>query len=301
MSATTAIAIALAAISSTLINLAYLREHDAAAQLPALSMRRPVQSLRLLLEDRSWLAGFAMESAGFILYAVALALASLALVQSISAGGIGLLAYISARVGGRRLGPRHRAGVLISVLGLVALGVSLIKASGSGGSGSTAPILVWLGGCAAIAVLALVIGRRRGGSAVADGIAGGLFFSIGDVSTKLATEGGVRIAFAVTLIAGYVLGSMLLQLGYQRGDALTVAGVATLLTNALPIAAGTIVLGEPVPNGALGVARVLAFACVVAGSILLAAPEHSQPRGPVSGRREGERRPPPTGSPTISA
>lgn len=282
------IAIALAAASSTLVNLAYLREHDAAAQLPALSMRRPLHSLRLLLQDRSWLAGFAMESVGFILYAVALALASLALVQSIGAGGLGVLAYVSARLAGRRLGARHRAGVIISVLGLLVLGVSLIRASGAGGRGSTLAIMVWLGGCAALAIAALAIGRARGGSAVADGVAGGLFFSIGDVSTKLATEGGIRIAFAVTLIAGYVLGSMLLQLGYQRGAALTVAGVATLLTNALPIAAGTIVLGEPVPGGALGVARVLAFAGVIAGSILLASPEHPQ-------------QPSPRGSPTISA
>ena len=71
-----------------LINLAYLREHDAAAALPMLSLRRPLQSARALLTDRSWLVGFAMESTGFALYVAALALASLALVQSVSAGGM---------------------------------------------------------------------------------------------------------------------------------------------------------------------------------------------------------------------
>ena len=78
------------------------------------------------------------------------------------------------------------------------------------------------------------------------------FFSIGDISTKLATRGGVRIGFVVTLVIGYTAGTALLQLGYQASGALTVAGLATLLTNALPIAAGTIVLDEPVPPGALG-------------------------------------------------
>jgi hypothetical protein len=34
----------------------------------------------------------------------------------------------------------------------------------------------------------------------------------------------------VTLIIGYTLGTSLLQLGYQRGAALTVAGLATLCT-----------------------------------------------------------------------
>jgi hypothetical protein len=46
-----------------------------------------------------------------------------------------------------------------------------------------------------------------------------------------------------------------------------------LLTNALPIAAGSIVLAEPVPSGAFGGLRVLAFAAVTAGAFLLARPE----------------------------
>ena len=100
-------------------------------------------------------------------------------------------------------------------------------------------------------------------------------FAIGDISTKVATQGGARIAFAVTLIAGYTLGTSLLQIGYQRGAALSVAGVATLLTNAVPIAAGTVLLHEGIPTGALGALRVLAFATVVAGAIMLARPEHA--------------------------
>ena len=57
------------------------------------------------------------------------------------------------------------------------------------------------------------------------------WLSVGDISTKIATQGGARIAFAVPLIGGYVLGTAMLQLGYQRGGALTVAGIASLLTN----------------------------------------------------------------------
>jgi hypothetical protein len=273
MSFSTAVALVLALLSTTLTNLAYLREHDAAAALPLLSMRRPVRSLQLLLADRSWLLGFAMETGGFLLYAAALALASLALVQSIGAGGIGLLAYVSARMGGRQLSRREMSGVILSVLGLLALGVSLVGGSGEGRSGSTATILVWLGTSGALAVLVLLLGRALLGAAVAAAVAGGLFFSIGDISTKVATQGGARIGFILLLVLGYTLGTVLLQVGYQAGGALTVAGLATLLTNALPIAAGTIVLAEPVPSGAFGGVRVLAFVAVTAGAFLLARPE----------------------------
>jgi hypothetical protein len=118
-----------------------------------------------------------------------------------------------------------------------------------------------------------MIGSRRGDMAAAFGIAGGLLFSIGDISTKLVTQGGTHFAFVLTLIIGYTLGTSLIQLGYQRGAALTVAGLATLCTNALPIAAATIVLHESVPSGILGAARVVAFVAVTAGAILLSEPD----------------------------
>jgi hypothetical protein len=273
MSAGTAVALVLAAVSTVLINVAYLREHDAVASLPALRMRRPLESAQLLLANRRWVLGFAMETTGFLLYAAALALAPLALVQSIAAGGIGVLAYVSSRMRRQALRRPEAIGVALSVVGLIALGASLAGGSGDGDHGSTSSVLLWLAASATIAVAVLSLGRRLFGVAVANAIGGGLFFSIGDVSTELATEGGARIGFAITLILGYVLGTALLQAGYQAGTALTVAGIATLLTNAVPIAAGTIVLNEPVPSGALGGLRILAFVAVSVGAFLLARPD----------------------------
>ena len=272
MSTQTGIALVLAFVSTTLTNLAYLREHDAAAVLPALSLRRPLHAAAVLLSDRTWLMGFALETLGFALYVVALALAPLTLVQSVAAGGIGILAFFSARFGKRSLARHELAGVLLSMVGLIALAVSLARASGEGTGGSTVAILLWLGATAGAAVLVLAISQRIGGLAVAAGIAGGLFFAIGDISVKVATQGGIRTLFGVGVVVGYSAGTALLQFGYQRGGALTVAGLATLFTNALPIAAGTVVLGEPVPSGVLGGLRIAAFAAVTIGAILLARP-----------------------------
>jgi hypothetical protein len=270
----------LAFVSAVVINLAYLREHEAAVGLPTLSLRHPLHSARLLLGDRPWLLGFAMESAGFALYVAALALAPLSLVQSIAAGGIGVLAFFGARRAGRRLTRVELVGVLLSVLGLAALAISLVGGKAKQGSGELGPILLWLGVTAAIAVALVTVGRRVWGTAVAYGVAGGLFFSIGDISTKLTTQGGARSAFVVLLLVGYAAGTALLQIGYQAGAALTVAGLATLVTNALPIAAGTVVLDEPLPGGALGVVRLFAFVAVVTGAVLLA---RQQPRTGMGG------------------
>src|SRR5207247_10046399 len=51
MSISTAIGLVLALVSTTLTNVAYLREHDAAVKLPVLRLRRPLQSARLVLTD----------------------------------------------------------------------------------------------------------------------------------------------------------------------------------------------------------------------------------------------------------
>jgi hypothetical protein len=270
--AETIVALFLALASTTLISLAYLREHGAVAGMPPLSLRRPLRSLELLLRSRAWLLGFAMESFGFGLYVAALALAPLALVQSVAAGGVGILAAASAHFG-RRLTRREVVGAVLAVVGLVMLAVSLAGGAGEGTEGSLAAIALWLGATAGAVILVLTSGRALLGRGVADGVAGGLCFAAGDISTKLATAGGARLFFVGLMIPGYVLGTSLLQIGYQSAAALTVAGIATLLTNALPIAAGTLLLHEPVPSGALGVLRVLAFATITAGAILLARPE----------------------------
>jgi drug/metabolite transporter (DMT)-like permease len=284
----TAVALVLALASTTLISLAYLREHAAVGDMPALSLRHPLRSARLLLSSRAWLDGFAMESGGFALYVVALALAPLALVQSVAAGGIGILAVATARLGRRRLSRRESLGAGVSVAGLLFLSLSLIGGGDQSGPGSLVEIGLWLGGTCAAAALVLTLGRPFVGAAAADGIAGGLLFSCGDISTKVATHGGVRAAFALAAIFAYLGGTSLLQIGYQRGAALTIAGIATLLTTALPIAAGPVLLNETLPKGGLAVLRVLAFATVTAGAILLARPHGGAPgRGPEGSEATG--------------
>src|SRR2546425_11961760 len=186
----TAVALFLALAATGLTNVAYLREHDAAAALPALSLRRPLHSIEALLTDRSWLLGFALESAGFALYVGALALAPLTLVQSVSAGGIGILAYASARLSRRRLSRHELAGVLLSMLGLLALAVSLAGGSGEGAGGSTVEILLWLGATAGAAGGGLP--PRGGGWAPpgAQGNARGTVFFVRGLSREGGSPGG---------------------------------------------------------------------------------------------------------------
>jgi hypothetical protein len=278
-------ALAITLLSALALNWGYVREHDAARGLPPLSIRRPWQTARLLLGSRAWLTGFAVEMAGWGLFVVALALAPLALVQAVSAGGIGILAALVTRFSPSRLSARERLGVALSIAGLALLGLSLAGGVGAGREASWTSLGLWLIGSAGAAAAVIGLARSRVAAGAAFGAATGIAFAAGDVATKATVAGD--IALLPVLVACYGGGTMLLQMGFQRGGALLVAGLATLLTNAIPMVAGATIFHEPLPGGALGVLRVLAFGTVVFSAVLLT----RQDSGAVAqnaGRRTGE-------------
>ena len=67
--------LALALLSAFALNWGWLEQHGATQEMPPLTLRRPVWSLRLLFADRTWLIGFVVGLAGWAFYVVALALA----------------------------------------------------------------------------------------------------------------------------------------------------------------------------------------------------------------------------------
>ena len=266
-----ALALVLTIVSACAFNLGYLLQHAVAARLPPLSLRRPIASVRSLLAEPRWLIGSGIQVGGFGLYVVALALAPLSLVQAAAAGGIGILAIMVSRFTHVALTGPEKVGAAISVLGLALLGVSLFSTH-EGGGATAVWVAIWLGASAVGAILCIGLLARAIGRAPALGIASGILFAAGDVATKLAVSGAVEnVAFLVCLIVFYGAGTAVLQAAFQRGGALTTAGLSTLLTNALPIAAGMVLFHEPLPSGLIGAVRVAAFAAVVAGAVLLAA------------------------------
>jgi drug/metabolite transporter (DMT)-like permease len=256
--------LALALLSAFALNWGWVAQHGAARELPSLSLRRPVRSLRALFGDGSWVTGFLVGLAGWALYIAALELAPLSLVQATSAGGIGILAAL-ARRRGEAVTRGHWAAVAVSVAGLALLAVSLAGGASAGSHPGAAGLALW------VAASALVAAAATGfATGAAFGLAAGVLYAAGDVSTKAATLGGMWLVLIAVVVATHGAAFVAMQLGFQRGGALSTAGTATLFTNALPIVAGVVLFGEALPGGALGALRVVAFACVVVGAALLA-------------------------------
>ncbi|HEY3921705.1 MAG TPA: hypothetical protein VGL76_06275 [Gaiellaceae bacterium] len=248
-----ALAVVLALGSAIALNWGYVAQHRGASGLPPLSLRRPLAALRALFTNRGWVLGFVAGVVGWVLYVGALALAPLSIVQAASAGGIGVLALLVPE----RLARSEVAGVGVAILGLLLLAVSLGSSAG-GHHASSSHVVLWV---AASAGVAAVAAGTRG--AIGLGAAAGVLDAAGDVATKAAVGG--RYLFVPVLLAAYALGFFCLQLGFQRGRALTTIGVATLITNAVPIVAGIMIFGETA-----GALRIASFVLVVAGAVLLA-------------------------------
>jgi hypothetical protein len=283
-----ALALIVTLVSACALNAGYLIEHSVASKLPPLSFRYPVRSLRLLL-TRRWLTGFGIEVGGWLLFVLALALAPLSLVQATAAGGVGILAVMVSRFTEVPLTPVEQLGSVLSVAGLGVLGISLAGAHDHGTYGSYLAVGIWLAGSLAAAGLALRVAPRWLGAGPSFGVATGVLFAAGDVATKSTVAGGQHAAFVPALIVCYALGTTVLQAGFQRANALVTAGIATLLTNSLPIVAGMTIFREPLPSGKLGVLRVLAFTLVVAGAVALARHQRGGATVETSGGEPGTR------------
>ena len=212
------------------------------------------------------------------MYVAALRLAPLALVQAVAASGVAVLAFATARGHPSRLARREQVAVVLALAGLT-LALSLVDTTESDQRPGVVGLIIWLAACGGGAVLLIVVPTRFA-RAASLGLAAGLVFADGDISAKLVGYGGLWLVALATLIVAYAIGTSVLQSAYQRGDALTAAGTATMVTNAVPIAAGFVLFGETLPHGIRAVWQIAAFACLVGSAVALGhrqAPQADEP------------------------
>jgi hypothetical protein len=260
----------LALVTAAAFNWSWVAQHSITSRLPKLSILHPWRSLGLLFGHRRWRFAFIVGVGGWALYILALRLAPLSLVQTVSAGGLALLAVLAQREEGAPLPRREWAGVLLAVTGLVFLSVSLAGGSSSSASGSWQAVAAWFVISLAGVGIAIGPGARYLAPGAGFGLAAGLAYAAADVGTKAAVQGGWLLAFGAPVWGCHVLAFTLIQLAFQRGRALATAGLSSFCTNALPIVAGVTIYHESAPPGLLGALRFVAFGCVVVGAAVVA-------------------------------
>jgi hypothetical protein len=141
-------------------------------------------------------------------------------------------------------------------------------------AGTTAPdhhppaagVVIWLAAYGGAALLIATPARSGRAAAASLGLATGLL-SDGGISAKLVGYGGLWLATLATLSVTDAAGTSVLQSAYQRGDVLTAAGTATIMTSAVPITAGLVPFGQRLPDGIRAVLPLAAFACLGARAV----------------------------------
>jgi hypothetical protein len=261
----------------------FLYKQRGAVRAPAVDFRRPVHSSLVLFGSGWYTLGIVVAMGSWGLHVAALSLAPISLVQSVIAGGLVLLTVVADRAFGFEVSRREWIAVAFAAAGLAFLAATLGDA-GEGAHSNFDPgviaIYVAVGAGAGIAVSAIAPGRPHAGILFA--ASAGLLWGASDVSIKGASDSfgdgastillnPLPLAILVLSLVGLLVSAKSLQLG----DAVPVIAVTSVTANTFTIAAGPLVFGDPLPEDAFGlVARIAAFALVIAAAALTPAPLH---------------------------
>jgi drug/metabolite transporter (DMT)-like permease len=283
VSASVALGLVLALCCAVVALLGFLFKQRGAAGAPAVDARHPVRSTVALFANRWWTLGIVVATAAWFFHVAALALAPISLVQATIAGGLVLLTPMADRFFGLPITRRDLVGVTITAAGLALLAATLGHSADSAHDDHRAATLVlYVGGLTLAALVCCArAGRSTGHAGPVLAVAAGLLWGGSDVTIKAATpalaDHGLLVLFtplALTILVLSLVGLVVSARSLQLGPAVAVIAITSAAANVVTIAAGSIVFSEPQPADAGAVLlRVLAFAAVIAGSVVTPGPK----------------------------
>ena len=284
----------LVALASSLVaNLGSLWRQRGATAASDVDIRRPLRTVVGLFRSKWWTIGYVAAGIAWLLHIGALAIAPLSIVQASLAAGFVFLALLADRFFGFDLGLREWVGVTLAGLGLAFLALSAGDVHGSQSTYGLPAMLTFEAAMAGVGALLLLSARRgqiardRGG--VLLGAGAGALFTVTHVALKALTrhfDGPLALVSPWTpvVVAGGAIAFFASARSLQIGPAVPVIAVTSIVGNATAIAAGVVVFGDPLGEGAMVAARVAAFVVVVVVAALLPGPIHE------AGERHARRR-----------
>src|SRR3954447_4770504 len=270
----------LALVTSLMSVLGFFLKHRGAVAAPAVELRRPWASTVALFRSPVYAIGCVVATTSWGFHVGALALAPISLVQTVIAAGLVLVTVVGDRLFGQAVTRREWIGVALTAFGLAFLAATLGRAGDSAHNHYTAgALLAAVGGATALGLV--VAARSRSGPLLA--VSAGLLWAGSDVTIKAlsskADQLGAGVAihpFAFVILALSLVGLLVSARSLQLGPVVAVIALTSATANALTIAAGPVVFGEPLPSGhgALLV-RLAAFALVITAAALTPPPMRS--------------------------
>jgi drug/metabolite transporter (DMT)-like permease len=271
--------------SSLVANLGSLWRQRGAAVAPDVDIRRPLRTVVCLFRSKWWAIGYGAAAIAWLLHIGALAIAPLSIVQASLAAGFIFLAILADRFFGFDLGRREWAGVVLAAAGLAFLALSAGDVHGTQSTYGVAAMIAFEAAIVGVGACLIVSARRgqvaRDRSGVLLGAGAGALFTATHVALKALThhfDGPLSLVSPWTpiVVVGGVIAFFASARSLQIGPAVPVIAITSIVGNATSIAAGVIVFGDPLGEGPMIAARVMAFVVVVVVAALLPGPIHAQ-------------------------
>jgi hypothetical protein len=268
----------LAFVCALMSVLGFLLKHRGAVAAPPVQWRHPVGSTVALFKSPVYTLGCIVATTSWGFHVGALALAPISVVQTVIAGGLVLVTVLADRLFGYDVSRREWIGVACCAAGLAFLAATLEGTADSAHAGYGGwELAAFVGGAT---VLGCVIAWLRGASGPALAVSAGLLWAGSDItikalSGKTSDLGALVVVhpFAFVILILSLVGLLVSARSLQIGPAVPVIAITSTTANALTIAAGPLVFGEPLPDGALAITvRLAAFALVIGAAALTPPP-----------------------------
>jgi drug/metabolite transporter (DMT)-like permease len=222
--------------------------------------------------------GWLVALGAWLLHVGALSLASLSIVQAVISGGLVFLAIVAERFFGFHLGRRQWIGMLVTAVGLAALGLTQARATRE--HASAAALIAVEAAVVALSAALICASIRLEHLHPREGIflataAGGLF-GVSDIAIKhlvhpaethvmLLVNPWTLSALIAMIVAFYASARSL-----QLGPAIAVITFTSLTGNIVALLGGILVFHDPIGHTPPQIAaRIAAFCLVVLGAALL--------------------------------
>jgi drug/metabolite transporter (DMT)-like permease len=260
--------------ATLLIQLGYFLWKVSAEGQPKIGGASTAVVVKALVTDWRWMLGFAATSGGWVLFVQATALGDISLVQPLMSAGDLLLVVMAVVFLKERLIRIEWVGILLTVLGAVALAWEAENSNVASFDGMRLVIL--LGITAVLGGALLLANRRTHRPEVLLAVVVGLCFGAGSILTKALTvdslvSGQTILTLAIVsnpmllaVVLANVIGLVLLQAAFQRGRASVIVPLQLAMANALTVLAGIVIFAEHITS-----LRAAGIVLIVLGTAML--------------------------------
>ncbi|MCF2143671.1 MAG: EamA family transporter [Candidatus Heimdallarchaeota archaeon] len=264
----TVLAIIMAILAYSSLNIGLALEKKGASSLPDVETISFWQNLKNFFTNRTWLFGFLLTVVSFLFLVVAMNQGSLSVVAPLQAVGLLSLALFSHFYLHEAINSWELTAIVLIIIGVVLLGVTNFGEEHTytlteiNNSFLQVKAILFISLLTGLMVLAMSYSAARKfhlGSIVF-ALAGGIFSGLGDIFTKAFMSGidfgEIGFSFVsllkqwvwwvyVLLMAFYnICAGILPQIAFQKGKAVIVAPIFSIMTLTIPVFGGMIIFSE---------------------------------------------------------